>query len=254
MKKILIGLLIAALCLAGFAVAEGAGDAYLGEWVSGRATMKIVADGDGYDVSIRWGSSYCEDAVWVYEGCLYDDVSGGLSSFEVGVKTDVTYGENGEVISSKELYNDGAAAFVINEESKLVWTDFKETPGENEVTFERMERVEVAAMDYGTSDIYTQDDMDQAVDRIYGEFNTWTGCEMHSIRYGGDEANNAENIAWLNDLREGKNYTECIEFLTDFHSPVEDRGAWEADTEYEDWQWWLARADGGEWELISWGY
>ncbi len=115
------------------------GDAYPGEWVSDRATMEIVADGDGYDVSIHWAGSYNESSEWVYDGCLYDDVSGGLSSFEIGVKTDVTYGENGEIVSSREKYNDGAAAFVINDEGKLVWTDFKETPGENEVTFERVE-------------------------------------------------------------------------------------------------------------------
>ena len=30
--------------------------------------------------------------------------------------------------------------------------------------------------------------------------------------------------------------------------------AWEPDTDYKDYQWWLARADGGERELVSWGY
>ena len=45
-----------------------------------------------------------------------------------------------------------------------------------------------------------------------------------------------------------------IEFLTDFHSPVEGGGAWEPDTEYTDYQWWLAREADGGWELLSWGY
>ncbi len=31
-------------------------------------------------------------------------------------------------------------------------------------------------------------------------------------------------------------------------------GAWTADEEYTDWQWWLARSDGGQWKLMSWGY
>jgi len=31
-------------------------------------------------------------------------------------------------------------------------------------------------------------------------------------------------------------------------------GAWEADKEYTDWQWWLAREEGGDWELLTWGY
>ena len=24
--------------------------------------------------------------------------------------------------------------------------------------------------------------------------------------------------------------------------------------EYTDWQWWLARSEGGDWELLTWGY
>ena len=27
-----------------------------------------------------------------------------------------------------------------------------------------------------------------------------------------------------------------------------------ADTEYTGWKWWLARSDGGEWKLMTWGY
>lgn len=28
----------------------------------------------------------------------------------------------------------------------------------------------------------------------------------------------------------------------------------DADTEYEGWQWWLARSEGGAWTLLTWGY
>ena len=64
-----------------------------------------------------------------------------------------------------------------------------------------------------------------------------------------------ENLAWLNSLNEGADYTQAVELLTDFHSPVEDGPyAWDPDTEYTDFQWWLARSEGGGWELVSWGY
>ena len=72
--------------------------------------------------------------------------------------------------------------------------------------------------------------------------------------YAGDACNSAENIKWVNEITSGKNFTQCIEFLSDFHSPVEGGGAWEPDQEYTDWQWWLARTAGGDWELVSWGY
>ena len=62
----------------------------------------------------------------------------------------------------------------------------------------------------------------------------------------------------MNDLAPGQDlagdFTQCIMFKSDFHSPKNGGGAWNADAEYTDWQWWLARADGGEWRLLTWGY
>ena len=109
-------------------------------------------------------------------------------------------------------------------------------------------------IDYGKSSIYSQEDMDDAIAVINKEFASWEGCEMHSLTYGTDDCMAQENLDWMNDLGEGETYTECIEFLSNFHSPKEAEGAWEPDKEYEDYQWWLARTDGGEWNLMTWGY
>ena len=115
-----------------------------------------------------------------------------------------------------------------------------------------------ASVDYGTSELYSQEEMDAAITEFKKEFEKWKGCELHSVRYAGDECNSEDNIKWANELKEGSDFTQCIEFLTDFHSPVEEEQlegtAWEPDTEYTDYQWWLARKDGGAWELVSWGY
>ena len=78
-------------------------------------------------------------------------------------------------------------------------------------------------------------------------------------RDAGDENNTEENIAWLNSLNGGgHDYTQCAKFLMDFHSPVDEADlkdtAWEPDTDYNDYQWWVARTDGGDWEVVSWGY
>ena len=110
----------------------------------------------------------------------------------------------------------------------------------------------------GTSDLYSQEEMDPAITEFKKEFEQWDGCELHSVKYAGDECNSEENLKWLNSLGDGGDYTQCIEFLTDFHSPVLEEQlegtAWEPDHEYADYQWWLARKDGGDWELVSWGY
>ncbi len=113
-------------------------------------------------------------------------------------------------------------------------------------------------IDLGESVEFTKADLESATEIIMTEFNSWEGCEMHELRYAGDEAYSLENLNWLNELAkaDGKeeSYTECICFLSDFHSPKKAYGAWEKDKEYENWQWWLARTDGGEWELVTWGY
>ena len=89
-------------------------------------------------------------------------------------------------------------------------------------------------------------------------FQTWEGCELHRVIYGTDEACNAENIAWMNDLKtDGDSvepFTQCMLLLSDFRSPKNGGGAWEANMEYKNWQWWLARTDDGAWELMTWGY
>lgn len=108
-------------------------------------------------------------------------------------------------------------------------------------------------IDYGTSEIFTQDELTEAAIQIKCLFASWEGCELHSLRYAGDESNNAENLAWLNSLNDG-NAVRCAEFLTDFHSPVEPRGAWNTDYEYRNYQWWLVQDDKGDWDILTWGY
>ena len=47
---------------------------------------------------------------------------------------------------------------------------------------------------------------------------------------------------------------KAAEFLCSFHSGKDIEGAWEADLEYVNWQWWLAQTEDGAWEIVSWGY
>lgn len=112
-------------------------------------------------------------------------------------------------------------------------------------------------LDYGTSALYSKEDMDEAIDLILEEFRGWEeqGCELHSIRYLSDDCNSEENISWMNELsKDGTVYTQCIQFTSDYHSPKKEAGAWNEDYEYEGWQWWLARPEGGFWTLLTWGY
>lgn len=111
-------------------------------------------------------------------------------------------------------------------------------------------------IDLGSSTLYTQEELTEAAIQIKCDFASWAGCELHSLRYAGDESNSEENIQWLNSLNEGANYTQVAEFLMNFHSPVDENAptAWDPDQEYEDYQWWLARGEDGGWEIVSTGY
>ncbi len=115
-------------------------------------------------------------------------------------------------------------------------------------------------IDYGSSELYSQEELEDAVLAIQVEFLTWDGCEMHSITYAGDALCTQENLDWLNELaaarEDGFTFTRCACFVSDFHSPVEEHEAesWIHDYEYTDWQWWLGCTADGQWVLMTWGY
>ena len=56
-------------------------------------------------------------------------------------------------------------------------------------------------IDYGSSAIYTEEDMDTAIDQIKETFKSLEGCELHSLSYSSDDVClDQENIVWMNDL------------------------------------------------------
>ena len=115
-------------------------------------------------------------------------------------------------------------------------------------------------VDYGTSKLYTEADMDSALDAVLEEFRNWDGCELKRFAFAGDDTCGTEELAYANSLRSErpKEFTQAIVFKTDFHSPSGEKAegtAWEPDSDYQDWEWHLARTDAdGAWVLLTWGY
>lgn len=110
-------------------------------------------------------------------------------------------------------------------------------------------------IDYGASAVYSKADMDAAIQIIKDEFGKWDGCELYSLCYISDDAC-SKSIGQMNDLRgsdsTGDPFTQCIVFASSFRSPKNGGGAWNPNRIY-DWSWYLARTDGGAWELMTWG-
>ena len=106
------------------------------------------------------------------------------------------------------------------------------------------------SIDYGSSEIYSQDELKDAVIQIKCKFASLAGCELKSIRYAGDEAVTNENLKRMNEINPNVKYTQVVEFLMDFHSSenIIDT-SFEASRDYKDYQWWLARTDDSGWEI-----
>lgn len=97
------------------------------------------------------------------------------------------------------------------------------------------------------SDIFTQEDIEEAIDKIKMDFyHDWKGCELTLIYYAGDEVSKEES--------EEKGI-ETLVLLSDFrtyHVPG-DSSLNEYQT-YHNWSWILIRTKDGAWEHVDHGY
>ena len=107
-------------------------------------------------------------------------------------------------------------------------------------------------IDYGASEVYSQEDMDAAVSLIKNKIASWDGCKLYSISYTDDGFCERE-LEYCNSLADdGVIYEQCIVFRSSFRSPIFGGGAWNANYKYG-WSWYLARTENGEWEILTWG-
>ena len=100
------------------------------------------------------------------------------------------------------------------------------------------------------SNIYTQEEFDEAVAVVQEYFKDFEGCTMKEIAYAGDEAAEAEAEA------QGMDFNQVIVLTSKFETDSEDHeNGLEPDTTYEDYKWILTRSDtGAPWEHKDHGY
>ena len=113
--------------------------------------------------------------------------------------------------------------------------------------------IKPVSVDYGMSELYTQQDMDSAIELIKESIDSRKGCKLYSLSYAGDGWSSKE-LDYCNSLERSEElFTECIVFDSCFRSPIFGGGGWNANSLYY-WNWYLARTDDGPWQLVSWGY
>lgn len=106
----------------------------------------------------------------------------------------------------------------------------------------------------GTSVLYSEEERQSAADVILDEIGSWNSVkQVYDVTYCGDEIS-SDSLDYCNTLGD-KNYTQCVVFESSFKSADKRHcGAFNPNDVYTDWQWYLAKTDGGEWELLTCGY
>lgn len=268
MKKLIAMLMAATLLLTAVAFAEeyrGEDFAFTYDENAFEITMDDIGDNDDHLVILTgkeaaWGETYIRFYMYMQD----DDeaVPTAESVKELLQDVDVTQGEwNGfnEVVmyfdghehiflvplTTGELLTVGVGVTDIEDEDMAMARD-----DQISAVLDTLALVDDA---FEGSDLYTEEDIGKAVDVVEAEVADWQGIELIGLTYAGDACNTTENLQWLSSLQE-KEYTQVLEFLADIHTTPDCLGSLEPDTDYSEYQFWLARTEGGEWELVTSGY
>ena len=101
------------------------------------------------------------------------------------------------------------------------------------------------------SEMYTQNEIDAAIDVIKKDFSrSWKGCTLTEISYAGDDVSR-EHQDWAD-----RNGADEVLVLTSAFD-VDESGASPAlnpGQTYTRWMWILVRSNGGAWQHVDHGY
>ena len=112
------------------------------------------------------------------------------------------------------------------------------------------------AVDYWESDNYSLEELSSATKAIINTVkNEWNvKVDMKEIRYLWDEKA-TENLSYCQELN--AEVEECVVYSSSFYIPEQEAemaGAFAPDTTLTDYEWYLGRANWGEWKVLTMGY
>ena len=101
------------------------------------------------------------------------------------------------------------------------------------------------------SDIYSEEDINAAINTIKKEFKSnWKGCTLTEIYYAGDDSSKE-----YQDWADRNNADEVIVLLSSFDVDSSGGdGSLNPNSTYSDWNWILVRTNGGKWQHVDHGY
>jgi len=108
-------------------------------------------------------------------------------------------------------------------------------------------------IDYGSSELFTPEELDNAAIQIKCAFAGWNGCELHRLSYTGDDENTKENLEWLNSLSDNTHYTKLAKFSSEFYTSPSENENLMNNLEIKDYPWWLGMTEDGSWDIVTTG-
>lgn len=108
-----------------------------------------------------------------------------------------------------------------------------------------------AVIKYGESQKYTHKDIDAAAEVVKKQLTDFEcAVELHYLSYVGDDES-AEHLGYCLDYN--TDFVECLVFDSEFKVLEEGDGSLAAG-DVHTYSWYLAREDGGRWQLLTYGY
>jgi D-alanyl-D-alanine carboxypeptidase len=109
-------------------------------------------------------------------------------------------------------------------------------------------------IDYGSSKLYKKDDLESAVIQIKCKFAFYDGFELSAIRYAGDKYVTDKKLNEIKKADPKSKYTDIAKFLMDFRTSKNTGDTkLKPDTDYKDYECWLARTKDDGWEVLDFG-
>ena len=261
---LLVFIFVMGTSCAAFAEPAQIASAVIEEGLNSDIYVRITADLTG-----NWSVRFYPLAFYLYDQPAYDNeaefLAYGTLLSEESYTSLVESIEADEKLEQKDGYSvytttEGLRSYIAPIEEGLYLLLLVDPAVDTDAVWARIsfETESYGGFEYAFSERYTDEDMSEAMSIVVDRFKQWKGCTLDELWYAGDACNSEENIAWLNEIAGDKGFTECLEILIDFHTSndpdeLEDM-VFEPDYYYSDYQWWLARTDGGDWELVSQGY
>lgn len=119
---------------------------------------------------------------------------------------------------------------------------------------EKKNNIARTEVDLGESDALSWESLQSAASVVLAEISGWDSVKhVYDVTYCGDEIS-ADNLDYCIELGE-KSYAQCAVFKSSFLTANSaESGGFEPNSRYDDWMWYLAKTENGEWELLTWGY